>query len=200
MFDERKHPRDKDGKFTDGNGADRSDKLATAVRKYSDTPDKDLKSMGIEANKTSIKEQVRENLDKIRNTAVLAHISKEKVSEDFNDTVAKLKAELDKNNGFVSRKGFGEIQVSSRLFGAKKYLKTKAEIAAVSVIPAILENGIQIGEHKNHKGRDYSTVTFAGKVTIAGKEGVLAVTVMRTTGNFYKVHRVLTPSGDVFTA
>ena len=48
MFDERKHPRDTDGKFTDGNGGnDRADKLATAVKKYSDTPKEDLESMGI---------------------------------------------------------------------------------------------------------------------------------------------------------
>lgn len=48
MFDERKHPRDADGKFTDGNsGNDRADKLATAVKKYSDTPKEDLESMGI---------------------------------------------------------------------------------------------------------------------------------------------------------
>lgn len=48
MFDERKHPRDADGKFTDGNGGnDRADKLATAVKKYSDTPKEDLESMGI---------------------------------------------------------------------------------------------------------------------------------------------------------
>ena len=47
-FDESKHPRDDDGKFTDGKGGnDRSDKLATAVKKYSDTPKEDMESMGI---------------------------------------------------------------------------------------------------------------------------------------------------------
>ena len=51
MFDERKHPRDADGKFTDGNsGNDRADKLATAVKKYSDTPKEDLESMGLSSS------------------------------------------------------------------------------------------------------------------------------------------------------
>ena len=40
MFDESKHPRDKDGKFTDGNsfgGSDNGDKLLKAVSEYKDT-------------------------------------------------------------------------------------------------------------------------------------------------------------------
>lgn len=45
MFDEREHPRDADGKFTD--------KLKNAVRKYSDEPEKDLANMGIGRDKES---------------------------------------------------------------------------------------------------------------------------------------------------
>lgn len=51
-------------------------------------------------------------------------------------------------------------------------------------------------EHKNHKGREYASYTIAGRVSIGGKEGVVAVVVKKTTGNFYKVHRVLTPNGE----
>lgn len=49
-FDESKHPRSKDGKFTNGNGnkpEDRNEKLRAAVKKYSDTPTKDMAAMGI---------------------------------------------------------------------------------------------------------------------------------------------------------
>ncbi len=39
-FDESEHPRDGDGKFTDGNG--QSQKTADAIRKYSDDPARDM--------------------------------------------------------------------------------------------------------------------------------------------------------------
>ena len=47
MFDESKHPRDKDGKFTDGNsfgGSDNGDKLLKAVNEYSVTNKSSLTS------------------------------------------------------------------------------------------------------------------------------------------------------------
>lgn len=40
-FDESKHPRDSDGKFTE------SEKRREAVKKYSDTPTEDMRNMGI---------------------------------------------------------------------------------------------------------------------------------------------------------
>lgn len=43
MFEESKHPRDDEGKFTD--------KLKNAVKIYSDEPDKDMISMGLDSDK-----------------------------------------------------------------------------------------------------------------------------------------------------
>nr|DAJ18470.1 MAG TPA: hypothetical protein [Siphoviridae sp. ctIwT7] len=43
MFEESKHPRDNEGKFTD--------KLKSAVKIYSDVPDKDMAGMGLERGK-----------------------------------------------------------------------------------------------------------------------------------------------------
>lgn len=157
----------------------------------------DRKSEIDEKNKTSIKSQVKEHEGKLKNTKTLATISKTEIVADYNKAAELLKDKLKANDGFVMRKGFGEIQVSSRIFDAKKYVKSPADVAAVMAIPTVLENGLQIGNHDNHKGRGYSTVTFAGNVKIDGHAGVMAVTVMQTKGNFYKVHRVLTPNGEV---
>lgn len=47
MFDESKHPRDKDGKFTDGNsfgGSDNGDKLLKAVNEYGESSKSSLTS------------------------------------------------------------------------------------------------------------------------------------------------------------
>lgn len=57
-WDESKHPRAEDGKFTDGNGSYRqntdyqaileNDKRREAVKKYSDTPKEDLAALGLD--------------------------------------------------------------------------------------------------------------------------------------------------------
>lgn len=56
-FDESKHPRDKDGKFTDKGGGEASrngksdeEKQREAVRKFSSQPDKDMAAMGLNNN------------------------------------------------------------------------------------------------------------------------------------------------------
>lgn len=80
MFDERKHPRDTDGKFTDGNGGnDRADKLATAVKKYSDTPKEDLETQGIRTSETeNIDELLGEEFKGVKGQAAVDKLLKEK--------------------------------------------------------------------------------------------------------------------------
>lgn len=45
MFNEKDHPRDSDGKFTDGNAEAERDKRVAAIRKYSDDPDGDMNDL-----------------------------------------------------------------------------------------------------------------------------------------------------------
>ncbi len=80
MFDERKHPRDADGKFTDGNGGnDRADKLATAVKKYSDTPKEDLETQGIRTSETeNIDELLGEEFKGVKGQAAIDKLLREK--------------------------------------------------------------------------------------------------------------------------
>lgn len=197
MFDESKHPREKDGKFTDGNGTyDSRDDFATTARRVKGaTGGKDRKANADPEDKTTIKEQVKAGMDKIKDTKVLAEIPESDLKTDFKTAITALRVKLAKNGGVVSRDGFGDIQVGSRLKKAAKYIRTAAEVAAVSAIPAVIKNGVFLDEHKSHKGRGYPTYLFAGKVSVGGKEGVMAVAVKKTTGNFYTIHRVLTPDG-----
>ena len=58
--------------------------------------------------------------------------------------------------------------------------------------------GLEISRHNNHKARGYASVTFAARVLIGDKEGVMAVTVVKTVENRYKMHRVFTSDGNVF--
>ncbi|MGN0822938.1 MAG: hypothetical protein ACI4NG_04115 [Candidatus Gallimonas sp.] len=93
------------------------------------------------------------------------------------------------------RKGLGIVQIGSRLKQAAAYIDKSAEIAAFATVPAVIRHDIESAHHKSHKGREYSTRTFAGKIKIGKQECIVAVSVKKTTGNFYKVHRVLTPDG-----
>lgn len=199
MFDENKHPRDNGGKFTSSDGAGGTHEATDAEERrmkelgITNSDGKDRKAQANDSDKTTIKEQVKAGMEKLKDTKVLAVIPKGKIATDFQTATTTLKAELEKSGGVVSRKGFGIIQISSRLKQAGVYIKTAAEIAAVSAVPEIIKNGVLIGVHESHKGREYPSYTFAGKVSVGGQEGILAAVVKKTTGNFYKVHRVLTP-------
>ena len=76
MFDESKHPRDKDGKFTDGNsfgGSDNGDKLLKAVNEYDDKNNGTLNITGVhklEKGINKLKKRIKEHQEKIRNPKV----------------------------------------------------------------------------------------------------------------------------------
>lgn len=225
-FDENKHPRASDGKFTDGNGgysAGVNKRIKWANENGKEVPlnadgslddlklqemyeaehtekkiGKDVKSKADPEDKTTIKEQIVEGLDKIKDTKPVATIPQEEIETDIQRAINSLRDELSKNGGVVVRKGFGDIQVGTRLKKAIAYIRTPAEIAAFSTVPAVIQNGVLVDEHRSHKGRGYPSYLFAGKVSIRGKEGIVAVVVTKTTENFYKVHRVLTPEGKDF--
>lgn len=64
LFDESKHPRAGDGKFTEGKGD--ADKIREAVKKFSDSPKEDMSAMGVGDGKnklTSLEKIVEVNLD-----------------------------------------------------------------------------------------------------------------------------------------
>lgn len=155
------------------------------------------------ANEQSgVKEQLRNNQSKLNTMEPAAEIS---VPADFTkmDKAGKQNWVVEKlrSTGYkVDRKGFGIIDFAKkRLKAAFKYFDSgSAEEATFEALPYVLENGIEISSHSDHKGRAYRTVTIAAPVTINGKRGNMAVVVKQTDGNHYKVHRILTPDGAVF--
>lgn len=100
----------------------------------------------------------------------------------------------------VDRKGFGTIQFPpKRLRRAFNYLRIgESSETAFEALPAVFTNGIEIDGHINHKGREYKTVTIAAPIIVNGMRGNLAAVVMKTSGNFYKMHRLLSPDGTMF--
>lgn len=73
-----------------------------------------------------------------------------------------------------------------------------SEAAANQALPQVLKCSVEISGHGYHKGCGYETLTIAAPVALNGKRGNMAVVVMRTKGNRYKVHRSLPPEGTAF--
>lgn len=162
-----------------------------------ETPKEACERVYKEENKSTIKEQVSKNLDKINKTPVVAELSDQDITADFRSAMTKLKESLVATGGAVTRDDFGTVQIDSRIKQAGAYLKNVAEISALATVPQVIKNGIEISNHSDHKGRQYQTWTIAGRVNIVGKSGIVAVVVKETTDKFYKVHRVFTPDGEV---
>lgn len=149
-----------------------------------------------------IRDQIRGEQDKLNKMPVVAQIqvpaeyTQMDIAGKKNWVVEKLRS-----TGYkVERKGFGVIDFAKkRLKSAFNYFdKNSVEETAFEALPYVLENGIEISGHNNHKDRNYETVTIAAPITINGKRGNMAVVVKRSDGNYYKVHRILTPDGSVF--
>ena len=109
----------------------------------------------------------------------------------------------------IQRKGFGQVAFTRKRINqgfnympGKKGSKGRNAIGqalttACVAAPEVVMNGVQIGHHSDHKGTGVQTWTFAGPVEIDGKRGIMAVVVRKTNQNYYKVHRILTPNGDI---
>ena len=109
-------------------------------------------------------------------------------------------AEALKYGNRVDRQGYGSIEVSRKdVNSALNYLQSDGEIAAFTALPHVLKRGKEIYREADHKGRGYSTVTFAGPVEINGTRGNMAVVVRETSKNHYDMHRIVMPDGSAFT-
>ena len=109
-------------------------------------------------------------------------------------------AEALKYGNRVDRRGYGSIEVSRKdVNSALNYLQSDGEIAAFTALPHVLKRGKEIYREADHKGRGYSTVTFAGPVEINGTRGNMAVVVRETSKNHYDMHRIVMPDGSAFT-
>lgn len=111
---------------------------------------------------------------------------------------------LKKYGRYIERQGFGRIDLGSRIDKGMNYARDDAARAAFLAIPSVLKRGVQIGYHAKHKGgkvnvsQNVESWTFAAPVTINGITGNMTVIVQKTTGLFYKAHKVLMPDGRAF--
>lgn len=153
-------------------------------------------------NVVSIKQQI-ENVAQELNAA--DPVARKTVFNIFGSMNIKQKrawaeAEALKYGNRVDRQEYGSIEVSRKdVNSALNYLQSDGEIAAFATLPHVLKRGKEIYREADHKGRGYSTVTFAGLVEINDTRGNMAVVVRETSKNHYDMHRIVMPDGSAFT-
>lgn len=153
-----------------------------------------------QSEQDSVKKQLREHQDALNNMKAVATIRdngwKGMSTGAFRKKIVN---DLKKTGYRVDNPSIGVIDFDEKLLNRiLNYIQTDAEAAAYQALPQVLKRGIEISGHGNHKGRDYETLTIAAPVELNGKRGNMAVVVMKTKGNRYKVHRILTPEGEAF--
>ncbi|MBR3751901.1 MAG: hypothetical protein IKK50_02070, partial [Ruminiclostridium sp.] len=148
----------------------------------------------------SIKEQLRKHQEELGKMKTVATISDNGWRGMSTGAFRKkIVNDLKKTGYRVEKQGVGTIIFDEKLLNRSlNYIETDAEAAAYQALPQVLKRGIEISGHGDHKTRGYETVTIAAPVMLNGIRGNMAVVVMKTKGNRYKVHRVLTPDGETF--
>ncbi len=152
-----------------------------------------------------LKDQITAAQDELNNMQPVADVkAPTQYSKRQSDKTAWAENALKKHGKYIDRQGFGKIKLGDRIEKGMKYARTDADRAAFLAIPAVLKRGIEIGHHAQHKGgkvtskQNVESWTFAAPVTINGVTGNMGVIVQRTTGLFYKAHKVLMPDGSAF--
>ena len=156
------------------------------------------KQVNADPEKRGIEQQIAASMDKLAGMSPVFSVENRGRDSRSNAEIAQdLIREFGGEQVTIKRNDYGEILLDyKRIMNAlNKYLHSDTEIAAFSAVPSVLENGIEIAHHSNHKGRGYSTTTFGAPITLNGTPLYLGVTVKETDMNRYSVHRVLMMDG-----
>ncbi len=157
-------------------------------------------SKNSDSDNSTIKNQIKNNLDKLNDMEPAATISASNLPKGGRN-IRDWAVNILMNTGYkVERMGFGVIEFTPKhIAEGIKYLSEDAEVAAFSALPKVLKRGVIIDSHEKHKGNLRDSVTIAAPVIINGVRGNMAVAITVTTKNHYHVHRVLLPDGSKFT-
>jgi hypothetical protein len=153
-----------------------------------------------QSEQDSVKTQLREHQGELNSMKAVATIRDNGWRGMSTGAFRKKIVNSLKKTGYrVDNPDIGVIDFDEKMLNRSlNYIQTDAEAAAYQALPMVLKRGIEISGHGNHKGRDYETLTIAAPVELNGKRGNMAAVVMKTKGNRYKVHRILTPEGTAF--
>lgn len=97
----------------------------------------------------------------------------------------------------IDRKGVGPIVFDEkRIRNGYRYQRSIQDVVSAIAVPSVIKRGEVIYSVPDHKGRGYSTVTIAAPIVIDGTKSNIAVIIKQEGKYYYKVHRIVTPSGQ----
>jgi len=151
-----------------------------------------------------IKDQIRANQDKLNAMDIVGTAVVINIDVSIRNWKELLKPQLYNHfktlGNCVNRQNFGDVSISiNDINKSLGYVKTESEAAAYFVVHKVMKQGIEIGQHINHKNRNIDTITYGAPVEINGVRGNMAVVVKTAGKNRYKVHRILTPDGRMIS-
>ncbi|MBQ7534684.1 MAG: hypothetical protein IJT43_03600, partial [Stomatobaculum sp.] len=152
-----------------------------------------------------VRDQLRNNLTELNKNEPVANVPMTDLSQkSTNEKLAVIDGIFGKTGYKVEREGYGTVHIGRRQYKSslsyytgQRYLEEKAvEFSAYAAVPDVIKKGTPIEFHNDHKGRGYSTSTFAAPVTVGGEKMLMAVVVRETDRNNYKVHRLVLENGE----
>lgn len=162
----------------------------------------DLSKVGIpwdSDDNSSIKNQVLRVIENLNKKKPVASIAYNKASgKNYVDQLDEI---LRTRFGYkIDRDGFGVFLFDKKAIAIlRHYVGSDAEAAAAIASPYVLKRGDIISGHKHHNGGRYPSVTFAAPVTLNGKNGIEAVSVLFADKNRVHALRILDVNGKEFT-
>lgn len=143
--------------------------------------------------------RLKENISAMSQSEPVAKVSISKVDAAEGTTMAqKAHSLFETIKGIVTRRGFGEVEITDR--SAKDDLSHgvgAAKAAVIPAIPSVIEKGIQIDVQNNWKGRAYGGYIFAAPVTMDGRTVYVAAVVKQTSKNRFYLHEVVDSDGNI---
>lgn len=166
-------------------------------------PDVQFSVRDVSDEASSIRNQIKEHQDELNAMTPVADKTTS-LPADYNNKTERIAWAMERlaESGYqVERDDIGIIVFDrKRIKTALGYIHANdnGRLAAMVALPEVLQYGVHIGTHYNHKDRRYHTLTFAAPVIINGVRGNMAATVIQTDGNNYRAHRILMPDGSSF--
>ncbi len=149
----------------------------------------------IEKPKT-LNDRIKENRDLFEKNGTLFEMTGNEFAQSDKKLIDQVTEFFNSIGNKVFRKNFGEVALTRS--GARDSISHgigREKAIAFAAVPDVIEKGQVIDEQANWKGRRYDTVTFGGRIKIAGQDYDMGVIVKRydnpAMASKYYVHEVM---------
>ena len=153
------------------------------------------------ANAKGLVAQLQDNIDRVSEMKPVANIDGTELSKSLKPVDAALEY-VNSFGASVTREGFGEVRFSKTKIknGLVGHGMGNAKLETFAAVPAVIQNGVQIGYAENWKGRQKDSYVFAAPVVYKGNMAYIGVIVEKDLqSGMYYVHEVVDNNGNVYS-